>query len=182
MVHHFARLKRFRFKHQTGALLAGFYLSTTVVAQITPEQERDIGVRNQQELQRQRQQQQEQQLRQQQERTPDVRLNTPEKETSKTLPIETPCFLIEHLQLRNISEAFNPEFDWVIEQLTSPEAPTVVGQCIGAQGVAWLIERAQKLLVDRGFVTSRVLAAQQDMSQNTLMLTLIPRHKPTTPA
>jgi hemolysin activation/secretion protein len=103
-----------------------------------------------------------------------VRLNTPEKETSKTLPIETPCFLIEHLQLKNISEASNPEFDWVIEQLTSPEAPTVVGQCIGAQGVAWLIERAQKLLVDRGFVTSRVLAAQQDMSQNTLTLTLIP--------
>jgi hemolysin activation/secretion protein len=81
MVHHFARLKRFRFKHQTGALLAGFYLSTTVVAQITPEQERDIGVRNQQELQRQ--QQQEQQLRQQQERTPDVRLNTPHPTVKK---------------------------------------------------------------------------------------------------
>ncbi len=172
MFHHFAPPKTLRHRQQTAALLTGLCISASAAAQLTPAQERDIGVRNQQELQRQ--QQQEQQLRQQQERTPDVRLNTPEKETSKTLPIETPCFLIEHLQLKNISEASNPEFDWVIEQLTSPEAPTVVGQCIGAQGVAWLIERAQKLLVDRGFVTSRVLAAQQDMSQNTLTLTLIP--------
>ena len=171
MVHHFARPKNFNLKHQTALLLAVFCLSINVMAQIPPVQERDIGIRNQQELQRQ--QQQEQQLRQQQERTPDVRLSIPEKETAKSVPIEAPCFVIEHLQLESFSEAPNPEFDWVVEQLTSPEAPGVMGKCIGAQGVAWLIERAQKLLVDRGFVTSRVLAAQQDMSQGTLTLTLI---------
>ncbi len=172
MVHHCAQPNTIRRKQHTATLLMGLCLCTTAVAQISPVQERDIDVRNQQELQRQ--QQQGQQLRQQQERTPDVRLSTPEKETENSLPIETPCFLIEHLQLENISESLNPEFDWVVEQLTSPEAPTVIGQCIGAQGVAWLIERAQKLLVDRGFVTSRVLAAQQDMSQSTLTLTVIP--------
>jgi len=146
--------------------------NSSAMAQITPAQERDAGIRNQQELQRQ--QQQEQQQRQQLERMPDVRLTAPEKATTQTLPIETPCFLIEGFQLQNSSGASLPEFDWVLEQLLAPDAPVFIGQCVGAQGVAWLIERTQKILVDRGFVTSRVLATQQDMSQGTLILTLIP--------
>lgn len=73
--------------------------NSSAMAQITPAQERDAGIRNQQELQRQ--QQQEQQQRQQLERMPDVRLTGPEKAITQTLPIETPCFLIERLQLPN---------------------------------------------------------------------------------
>jgi hemolysin activation/secretion protein len=45
---------------------------------------------------------------------------------------------------------------------------------MGAQGVAWVIDRAQQVLIARGYVTSRVLATQQDMSHGALMLTLIP--------
>ena len=146
----------------------------SATAQVTSIQERDIGIRNQQELHRQ--QQIEQLLRQQQERTPDVRLPNPEKSISQTLPIETPCFLIERFELKNTSGESLSKFDWVVEQLTAPDAPAFLGQCVGAQGVAWLIEQTQKILVDRGFVTSRVLAMQQDMSQGTLVLTLIPGH------
>jgi hemolysin activation/secretion protein len=159
------------FTQQAACLLAGLAFCFNALAQITPAQERDIGTRNQQELQRQ---QQAQQQRQQQERTPDVRLTEPGAALTLTLPVETPCFLIERLQLKNGLEAPLPEFDWVVEQLTAPDAPVFIGQCVGAQGVAWLIERTQKILVDRGFVTSRVLATQQDMSQGTLVLTLIP--------
>ncbi len=72
MVHHFARLKYFDLKHSAAVLLTGFYLSTNVAAQKTPLQERDISIRNLQEMQRQ--QQQEQRLRQHQECSPDVRL------------------------------------------------------------------------------------------------------------
>jgi hemolysin activation/secretion protein len=161
-----------RFVYKAVFALTGAAFSLTVVAQITPTQERAVGVLKDQELIRR--QQQEQQQRQQLERTSDVRLSIPEKATTQTLSIETPCFLIERLQLRNDSGAPLPEFDWVVEQLTTPDVPTFIGQCVGAQGVAWLIEQAQKTLVDRGFVTSRVLAAEQDMSQGTLVLTLIP--------
>ena len=152
--------------------LMGLAIGLNAIAQITPAQERDIGIRNQQELQRQ--QQQEKQQRQQLERTPDVRLTAPENSTSQTLPIETPCFLIERVELKNSLGASLPEFEWVLEQLTAPDTPVFIGKCVGAQGAAWLIERAQKTLVDRGFVTSRVLATQQDMSKGTLALTLIP--------
>ena len=122
----------------------------SATAQVTSIQERDIGIRNQQELQRQ--QQIEQLLRQQHERTPDVRLPNPEKSISQTLPIETPCFLIERFELKNASGESLPKFDWVVEQLTAPDAPAFLGQCVGSQGVAWLIEQTQKILVDRGFV------------------------------
>jgi hemolysin activation/secretion protein len=153
-----------------GALI-GASSAVTVMAQVGQAQERDIAVRNQQELQRQ--QQQEQQLRQQLERTPDVRLSTPEQATTQTLPTETPCFVIDRFQFKSNSGDPLYEFDWVVEQLTAPDAPAFLGQCVGAQGVAWLIERTQKILVDAGFVTTRVLATQQDMSHGTLTLTLI---------
>ena len=171
MFNYFVPQETRKYGQHAARLLTGFCFSISASAQISPAQERDIGIRNQQELQRQ--QQQEQQQRQQLERTPDVRLIAPEKTTTQTLPIETPCFLIERLQLQNGSGVPLPEFDWVVERLTAPDAPVFIGQCVGAQGVAWLIEQTQKILVDRGFVTSRVLATQQDMSQGTLVLTLI---------
>ena len=171
MLHYLAQLLVLRRGHQVASLVTVLCLAINVSAQITSAQEGDLGIRNRQELQRQ--QQQDQQLRQQLERTSDVRLSVPEKATSQTLPIETPCFSIQRLQLQNGSGVPLPEFDWVLEQLTASDSPIFIGQCVGAQGVAWLIERAQKILVDRGFVTSRVLATQQDMSQGTLVLTVI---------
>ncbi len=172
MLNYSSQLLVLRRGQQVASLVTVLCLSINVSAQITSAQEGDLGIRNLQELQRQ--QQQDQQLRQQLERTSDVRLSVPEKATSQTLPIETPCFSIQRLQLQNGSGVPLPEFDWVLEQLTASDSPIFIGQCVGAQGVAWLIERAQKILVDRGFVTSRVLATQQDMSQGTLALTLIP--------
>ncbi len=157
---------------QVAGLLMGMCLSTHAAAQITPAQERDINLRNQQELLRN--QQQEQQQRQLLERRPDVRLTPSETVSTKPLPVETPCFLIERVQFKSVSGALPHEFDGLLEQLTSPDAPAFIGQCVGVQGVAWLIERAQKILLERGFVTSRVLAAEQDMSQGSLVLTVIP--------
>ena len=172
MHHYFASREIFRSVPHVAGLLTGLSLSFNAMAQITPALERDVGIRNQQ--QQQRQQQQEQQRRHQLEQTPDVMLMAPEKATSQTRPIETPCFSIQRLQLQNGSGLPLPRFDWVIEQFIASDTPIFLGQCVGAQGVAWLIELIQKILVDRGFITTRVLVTQQDMSQGTLILTLIP--------
>ena len=157
---------------QVTAVLTGLFLTFHASAQINQTQEREAGIRNEQALQRQ--QQQELQRRQQQERTPDVRLTAAVNASTPSRPIETPCFLIRRLELKSSSGTSHPEFDWVLQQLTSHDEPVVIDQCIGVQGVGWLIERTQKLLIDRGFVTSRVLATQQDMSQGVLTLTIIP--------
>lgn len=172
MFHHFVRPAKRKSTQKAEGLLTGLCFSISALAQISPAQERDIGIRHQQELQRQ--QQQERQQRQQMERRPDVRLTTSQKTVPRSLPVETPCFQIERLLLKDLSGELLSEFDWVIQQLTASDTPLFIGKCVGALGVSWLIERTQKVLVDRGFVTSRVLAAQQDMSQGTLALTLIP--------
>lgn len=157
---------------QAAYILFIFGVSFSAQSQSTPAQERDIATRNQQELLRQ--QQQEQQQRQQRERMPDVRLQAPEDKSKPKLPIETPCFDLQQLELKNTLGIAMPEFDWLLELLTAPDAPMFLNQCVGAQGVAWIIDRGQKLLVDHGFVTSRILATEQDMSQGLLVLTLIP--------
>jgi hemolysin activation/secretion protein len=157
---------------KTAYLFLSLGCCLTAVAQIIPAQGSDISIRAQQELLRQ--QQQEQQQRQQLERTPDVRMSVPDGWATPTFPIETPCFELRRLELKNISGVSIPEFDWVLEQLTAPDATLLLGRCVGAKGVAWVIDRGQKILVDQGFVTSRILATQQDMSQGTLVLTLIP--------
>ncbi len=72
MFNYFASPATHKFGQQAAGLLTGRCFSLSAAAQISHAQERDIGIRNQQELQRQ--QQQEQQQRQQRERTPDVRL------------------------------------------------------------------------------------------------------------
>ena len=121
-------------------------------AQVTPAQERDMAIRHQQELLRQ--QQQEQQQRQRLEANkPDVRLDagSPKPESMAGFPVESPCFVIQELRVRD-ADGRTPdalewlERDWLRERQTSP-----VGQCIGAQGVARLLDHGQKVLTERGY-------------------------------
>lgn len=155
---------------KTVGLLFGFVMCFSSVAQITSAQEREAAGRNDQELLRR--QQQEQQQRQQLERAPSVRLSV-ETEKTSVLPVESPCFVIQRVEIKNLENELVPEFGWLVEQLIAPDAPDFLGQCVGAHGVGWLIGRAQKILVDRGYATSRVLVAQQDMREGFLSLTLI---------
>ena len=66
MLHHFRLTVVLRLRQQTAGLVTGLCLSINVFAQISPSQERDIGIRNQQELQRQQQQEQQQRQRRRQ--------------------------------------------------------------------------------------------------------------------
>lgn len=103
----------------------------------------------------------------------DIRIPQAEEQQLLALPVETPCFAIQQIALKDAIGASVPDFEWLIEELTATDAPLVLGQCIGALGVNWIIGRGHQLLVARGFVTTRILATQQDMSHGTLVLTLI---------
>ena len=48
------------------------------------------------------------------------------------------------------------------------------GRCLGAQGVNIVLARAQNHLIARGYITSRVLAPEQDLKQGELTLSVIP--------
>ncbi|MDV7400169.1 POTRA domain-containing protein, partial [Arthrospira platensis SPKY1] len=57
-----------------------------------------------------------------------------------------------------------------IDQADDP----AIGRCLGTQGIAAVMARAQNAIVSRGLVTTRVLAQPQDLTDGTLVLTVVP--------
>lgn len=111
-------------------------------------------------------------LRGQQEKAPDARLSTPSAAAQRLPESESPCFPIRLLTLRTERAE---SFGWVLDSLAGPDkTDSPVGQCLGTQGIAIVLERAQNALVARGFVTSRALTEPQDISKGTLTLTVLP--------
>lgn len=107
---------------------------------------------------------------------PDVRL-TPEmlaRDIRRLPSDEQPCFRI-HAVL--VDGTGNTPIDPspLIAALAGPDGDDAPqGRCLGAQGVALLIQRAQDALIAQGFVTSRVLAPPQDLSAGQLLLQVLP--------
>ncbi|MCW5653862.1 ShlB/FhaC/HecB family hemolysin secretion/activation protein [Hydrogenophaga sp.] len=88
---------------------------------------------------------------------------------------ERPCFALGRITLTGVPGTDAAHFGWLRETLDGPDGrDTPVGKCLGARGVAQLIDRAQQALVARGFVTSRVFAPAQDLSTGELQLQVLP--------
>lgn len=103
---------------------------------------------------------------------PDVRLPAPAAVGGKgPLPLgETPCFPIGTLRLAGEHAEL---FAFGLESLAQG-GESVLGQCLGTQGVNWVLARVQNAIVAKGFVTTRVLVAPQDLKSGELVLTVIP--------
>jgi hemolysin activation/secretion protein len=120
-----------------------------------------------------RQQDRERALREQQERAVDVRLPvTPERSAGRLPDSEAPCYRIDRLMLEGERA---DDFQWLLREAAGEQNDdSPLGRCLGTQGVNIVIERLQQALIARGWVTSRVLAAPQDLASGTLRLTLVP--------
>jgi hemolysin activation/secretion protein len=118
-----------------------------------------------------RQQERERQLRLQQEQTPDVRLQAPAAKPVTLLPEEeSPCFRINHISL--VGDAAD-QFQFGLQRVIDGEdAP--IGRCLGVDGINLVVSRIQNVIVDKGYVTTRVLVSPQDLSAGNLTLTVIP--------
>lgn len=105
--------------------------------------------------------------RQQQAQKKDVFLQQKKKAAEDTsLPEETPSFLIDELRLEGDGTG---DFAW-LEALLRPYR----GKRIGMQGINVIVKRLTNSLIDRGYVTTRILVPEQDLSTGTLRLVLIP--------
>ncbi|HDR9133167.1 ShlB/FhaC/HecB family hemolysin secretion/activation protein [Burkholderia vietnamiensis] len=130
---------------------------------------------------RQAQQQWEAQQRAVTVRAPSVRLEVPKVEAYPALPTETPCFRIGRFTLdvpASLPDAAKAQgasalpmdrFAFAREWLNHYE-----GQCVGKQGIDVLIRGLSQAILARGYVTTRVLIPEQDLSTGTLKLSLIP--------
>jgi hemolysin activation/secretion protein len=100
--------------------------------------------------------------------TPDVRLLPPASRLgSLVFPQETPCFRIDQVVLSG-QEALP---HWLPLQRIANQAQ---GHCLGGKGINLLMSTMQNRLVDHGYITTRVLAPQQDLTSGTLQLKILP--------
>lgn len=128
-----------------------------------------------------RQQERQNLLRQQQETKPDVR-DAAEK-LKNTVPLatdiipdtETPCFSIFKMELIGDSASrFKFALNDVLDH--APDGKPVLGRCLGVTGINAVMARVQNAIIAKGYVTTRVLAAPQNLKSGTLQLTVIPEH------
>ena len=115
----------------------------------------------------QRQQQREEARRRLDEATPDVRLQSPMLPKPTGYPAgETPCFVIREVKLEGDEAG---RFQWALAA-----AAPALGRCLGSTGINTAVAEIQNVLIERGYVTSRVLAAPQDLQSGKLHLKLVP--------
>lgn len=152
----------------------------------------DVGaaVQQQQRFEQQTQELQRRVQGQQEERTQQVReqvqvLGAPVQGAYAKLPKdEQPCFVLHSVRFAGVEGAQVPRallagLDSVVQFSREASNPhpiydTPLNQCVGAQGLQVLVQRAQNHLIERGFITSRVLVGEQDLSQGALVLTVVP--------
>lgn len=101
---------------------------------------------------------------------PDVRLTVQGKETSLAgYPIESPCFMVRRVYIDNAERLPG----WAVRELQRASEPAV-NQCLGGRGINLLMSQLQDRLISHGWVTTRVLAPQQNMVQGQLHLVVVP--------
>lgn len=118
-----------------------------------------------------RQQERERALREQLETRPDARLQDAPVAAPERLPQdEAPCFVINRITLEGEQA---DRFQWALPAANVKGDPAL-GRCLGTAGINVVMSRVQNAIVERGFVTTRVLAQPQDLTTGTLALTVVP--------
>jgi len=126
-------------------------------------------------VEEQRQLERERALREQQEPDAQVRLQPDAPPADSRLPADgedQPCVPIARLRLQGDQA---DTFQWLLAETSGPDATdSPLGRCIGTRGINIVLARIQQALVRGGWVTTRVLAAPQDLASGELALTLVP--------
>ena len=98
---------------------------------------------------------------------PEVRLSAPVSSFGRiSFPQETPCFAISQVILSGTDSLPH----WLPLQRIGNQA---IGHCLGGKGINLLMSTLQNRLVGHGYITTRVLAPQQDLNSGKLKLVVI---------
>ena len=146
--------------HLSLAVLAAFSFQAALADTIEESESR---------RQEMRRRQQEQQL----QREVDVRLDDTRQSTltpSAAESAESPCFPIHTVTLTGDAAG---RFQFALKKALK-ETGFQSGQCLGAQGVNRIMVAAQNAVIGRGYTTTRILAAPQDLNSGTVELTVLP--------
>nr|WP_274585318.1 ShlB/FhaC/HecB family hemolysin secretion/activation protein [Neisseria sp. 51.81]MDD9328223.1 hypothetical protein [Neisseria sp. 51.81] len=83
---------------------------------------------------------------------------------------DLPCFPINEVILAG---EHSGTFQFALKQALR-QTGFQAGRCLNADGINHIMAAAQNVLIGRGFTTTRILAAPQDVSSGRLALTLLP--------
>lgn len=84
---------------------------------------------------------------------------------------EAPCFVIDSISLDTPKKDIQ-HFHFLHRKLNKATTG-IKGQCIGSDGLQEIIRFSQHLLINKGFVTSKVLLKPQDLNNRHLILTIV---------
>ncbi len=117
-------------------------------------------------------------VRQQQPKTPDIRVQKDSRKTAETMPLdEKVCFRITEIVLDGEDSKhfiFALQYALKTTKLRVNQPDKANAPCLGANGINVFMTIMQNMIIDRGYVTTRVLAEPQDLKTGKLILTLIP--------
>ncbi|WP_411881243.1 POTRA domain-containing protein [Polaromonas sp. YR568] len=125
-----------------------------------------------------RAQERERALRRQQESTRDELKSAAPSAKAAKLESETPCIVIRQIGLNVIAGDPSPvsDWEWALKALDGPDHDdSPLRRCIGTAGIDLLTRRVQDAVVARGYTTTAVLLAQQDLkASQALSFTIVP--------
>ncbi|PJG85466.1 ShlB/FhaC/HecB family hemolysin secretion/activation protein [Conservatibacter flavescens] len=106
----------------------------------------------------------------------DVRFEQPTASHS-LLPVnETPCYPIHQIQLIDYSDqqtTTQSKFQWALSRAIK-QLNLTLPHCFGGEGLGVLMKEVQNQIIEKGYVTTRVLAQEQDLTQGVFSLTVVP--------
>ena len=150
-----------------GRILAGLlFTGASPLLAATPSDAPDRAASAIDAREQQRQQERERALQSQNNPQSDVRLERPELERTQYPADEHPCFTINRIALVGESAG---RFQWALKA-----AADAKGRCLGGQGIVLVINQVQNAILAKGWVTTRVMAQEQDLTSGVLTLTLQP--------
>ncbi|WP_115225359.1 ShlB/FhaC/HecB family hemolysin secretion/activation protein [Bergeriella denitrificans] len=103
----------------------------------------------------------------------DVHLDLPSENPARPFSLaysESPCFPVQSVTLTGDSAR---RFQFALNQALKQSA-FQPGMCLGAQGINHIMTLAQNAVIGRGYTTTRILAAPQDLNSGMLALTVLP--------
>ncbi len=110
-----------------------------------------------------------------------MRSDIPRIEAYPALPVEAPCFRIDHFALdvpATLPDALKKQGASALPQdrfaFAREWLDHYAGQCVGKQGLDLIVKGLSKTILARGYITTRVLLPEQDLSTGTLKLALVP--------
>lgn len=104
---------------------------------------------------------------------PQVNLQTDIQSINNTLPAnETPCFTIDTIRIDVDADYLN-KFKGVLKPITQG-SNSIIGQCIGQQGLSYIADQVQNEILKKGYITTRVSIPEQDLNSKVLTLKIVP--------